>query len=81
MRFRDAYFIERVYNMDITAITQLISTLGFPVACVCYLFYAQAKEREEHAKEAKAWTDALHNNTLAIQHLTDVIGGLAHDKQ
>ena len=65
--------------MDITGITQLISTLGFPIACVCYLFYANQKEREEHAAESKAWTDALHNNTLAIQHLTDVIGGLAHD--
>lgn len=65
--------------MDLSGIIQFISTLGFPVACVCYLFYSQAKEREEHAKEAKAWTEALHNNTLAIQHLTDVIGGIAHD--
>lgn len=64
--------------MDPKSIMDFITTLGFPIACVCYLFYAQAKEREEHAKEAKAWTEALHNNTLAIQHLTDVIGGL-HD--
>ena len=60
--------------MDIMpAITTFIQTLGFPIACVCYLFYAQAKEREAHTAESKAWVEALHNNTLAIQELTDVI--------
>ena len=59
--------------MDISGITTFIQTLGFPIACVCYLFYSQAKEREAHESEAKAGTDALHNNTLAIQHLTDII--------
>lgn len=59
--------------MDIAGITQLISQLGFPIACVIYLFWAQQKEREAHATESKAWTEALHNNTLAIQKLTDYI--------
>lgn len=59
--------------MDISGITQLITQLGFPIACVIYLFYAQAKERDAHAAESKAWTDALHNNTLAIQKLTDYL--------
>lgn len=60
--------------MDIMpAITTFIQTLGFPIACVCYLFYSQAKEREAHAAESKAWVEAIHNNTLAIQQLTDVI--------
>lgn len=57
----------------IKTITDFIQQLGFPIACVCYLFYSQAKEREAHAEESKAWTDALHNNTLAIQKLTDII--------
>ncbi len=59
--------------MDISAITTFISTLGFPVACVCYLFYALAKERESHETETKALTEALHNNTIAITQLTDWI--------
>ncbi len=54
-------------------LTEFIQQLGFPIACVCYLFYSQSKEREAHEKESKAWTDALHNNTLAIQKLTDII--------
>lgn len=57
----------------IKTITDFIQQLGFPIACVCYLFYSQSKEREAHAAESKAWTDALHNNTLAIQKLTDII--------
>lgn len=60
--------------MDIiNAIISFIQSLGFPIACVCYLLYAQAKEREAHAAESKAWVEALHHNTLAIQQLTDVI--------
>ena len=57
----------------IKTVTDFIQQLGFPIACVCYLFYSQSKEREAHEAESKAWTDALHNNTLAIQKLTDII--------
>lgn len=59
--------------MDIQAITTFISSVGFPIACVCYLFMAQSKEREAHEQEAKAWTDAIHNNTIAITQLTEYI--------
>lgn len=59
--------------MDVSGLTTMISTLGFPIACVIYLFYAQAKERETHAEESKAWTEALHNNTLAITKLSDML--------
>ena len=59
--------------MDIQAITTAISTLGFPIFCVIYLLQSQTKERELHAQEAKAWTEALHNNTIALTQLTDFI--------
>ena len=59
--------------MDISGITTFIQTLGFPIAFLGYLFYAQSKEREAHDSEAKAWTEALHNNTLAITKLSDII--------
>lgn len=73
MIFLDRYFIIGGDIMDLSGLITFIQTLGFPIACVCYLFYSTAKEREAHAAESKAWTDALHNNTLAIQHLTDII--------
>lgn len=59
--------------MDPNAITTFIQTLGFPIACVCYLFYSQAKEREQHALESRNWSEALHNNTIALTQLTDFI--------
>lgn len=59
--------------MDIQAITTFISTVGFPIACVCYLFMSQSKEREAHEQEARAWTEAIHNNTIAITELTAYI--------
>lgn len=65
--------------MDINAIMQFIQNFGFPTACVCYLFYSHAKEREAHKDEAKSWTEALHNNTLAITQLTDFIKERIHD--
>lgn len=50
-------------------VVQLISNVGFPIACVCYLFYSQQKEREAHAIESKAWVDALDRNTQVMERL------------
>lgn len=65
--------------MDIVTI---ISSLGFPIAaciaCGWYVKYQtdnyreEVKEmRKEHAEEISKVTEALTNNTLAIQKLTD----------
>ena len=32
--------------MDITAITQLVTTVGFPIACCCVMFYQNGKLQE-----------------------------------
>lgn len=66
-------------------IVQIISTLGFPIAmCVgaCifikYQFDANNKNvedmRKEHKEEVKSMTEALNNNTLALQRLIDKLG-------
>ena len=51
--------------MDAAMIQQLIGTLGFPIACVCAMFYMWNKEREDHKTEMQNMTDALNNNTQA----------------
>lgn len=66
--------------MDIQVITTFIQTVGFPIACVCYLLYAQSKDREQHAIESKQWTDALTNNTIALTELTAFIKEHCNDK-
>ena len=69
-----------------TSVVQIISTLGFPIAmcigaCVFikYQFDANNKNveemRKEHKEEVKSMTEALNNNTLALQRLIDKLGG------
>ena len=59
----------RIMNEVVQLVTTLISNVGFPIACVCYLFYSQQKEREAHAIESKAWVDALDRNTQVMERL------------
>ena len=66
-------------------ITQLVSTLGFPIAmCIgaCffikYLFDTFTKQQEEmrkeHKEEVMKLQASLDNNTLALQKLIDKLG-------
>ena len=68
--------------MDANAIIQMVGSLGFPiVACIAMGWYVkyqtdqnnkEVKEmRDEHRKEIEKVTEALNNNTLAIQKLSD----------
>lgn len=64
--------------MDIGVITQLIGTLGFPIACVIAMFFFWNKEREDHKTEMQKMTEALNNNTLALIKIESII---EHGKQ
>ena len=66
--------------MDITAVTGVIQNLGFPIACVIAMFYMLNKEREDHKAESDKWTEAIHNNTIAMTKLTDYIQNQGRDK-
>ena len=59
--------------MDMGAVTSLIGTLGFPIACVIAMFYYWNKEREDHKEEMAQVTQALNNNTIALTRLEDVL--------
>lgn len=59
--------------MDMGAFTQLIGTLGFPIACVCAMFFMWNKEREDHKAEMQKMTEALNNNTLALVKIESVL--------
>lgn len=73
--------------MDIlNTISELITTVGFPIVCflMCgwYVKYREDKNDEKldkinslHDEESKRMIDALNNNTLAIQKLTDKLEG------
>ena len=55
--------------MDIQAITTLIGSLGFPIAACIACFSMLNKEREEHKQEMAKVTEAINNNTLALEAL------------
>lgn len=58
----------------VTTISQLVSNLGFPIACVCVMFWQQNEERKKHAEESEKWVEALNRNTVAIEQLCEKIG-------
>lgn len=59
--------------MDVATITQLIGSLGFPVACAIAMFWIWNKEREDHKMEMQKMTEALNNNTLALIKIETVL--------
>lgn len=54
-------------------IIEFIRTLGFPMACVVILFLFWNKEITTHKEETQKSIEALNNNTLAIQKLSDMM--------
>ena len=61
--------------MDVQAIITAISTVGFPIVMCGALFWYMINQRDAHKEEINKMTDALNNNTLAIQKLLDKLGG------
>lgn len=72
--------------MDLNGVSDVISTVGFPIVCflMCgwYVKYREDKNDEkfdklntQHDDESRRMIDALNNNTIALQKLTDKLGG------
>lgn len=55
--------------MDLQTITSLIGSLGFPIAACIAMFWTLNKEREERMEEMKKFTEAINNNTMALESL------------
>lgn len=68
--------------MNTNEIIQLISTIGFPIVmCIALAWYVKYSNDQnnqridemttKHQEEIKTVTEALNNNTLALQKLCD----------
>lgn len=55
--------------MDFSAVSQLISSVGFPIAACVALFWQMNKESTQHKEEMDALKESLNQNTLAISKL------------
>ena len=71
--------------MNINDVLTAVTTVGFPIVCcgamMYYVKYTTDKHREEietlntqHKDEMKEETNAINNNTLALQKLCDKMG-------
>lgn len=59
--------------MDGQTIITAISTVGFPIVMCLILLYMMNTQSEQHKEEMDKINEALNNNTLAVQHLTDML--------
>lgn len=55
--------------MDFSAVSQLISSVGFPIAACVALFWQMNRESTQHKDEMDALKESLNQNTLAITKL------------
>jgi hypothetical protein len=65
--------------MDTNVVVQLISSLGFPIACCIAMFWQNNKLNENHKEETSKLNEAINNNTLALNRLIDKLGGTSDD--
>lgn len=61
--------------MDVTMVTQLIGSLGFPIVCCGALFWYLVNEKEAHKKEMEELRKSVDANTIAINSLCQKLGG------
>ena len=55
--------------MDFSAVSQLITSVGFPIAACVALFWQMNRESTQHKEEMDALKESLNQNTLAITKL------------
>ena len=59
--------------MTFADILTLLGSYAFPIVMCIAFFWKMDKDQQAHKEEMDKMTDALHNNTLAIQHLADTV--------
>lgn len=60
--------------MDVTVLTQLVGSLGFPIVACFYLFYLHTKSEERHKEEVERLAESVDNNTKALNKLIERLG-------
>lgn len=60
--------------MEINEVITAVTTVGFPIVAYGALFWYILTKDKAHADETKAMTEAINNNTIALQKLLDEFG-------
>lgn len=67
--------------MDISAIAQLISTIGFPIAMCIYLLTYIKSFDEKYCEKLDAMAKAIENNTLVITKFMSTLDRLENERE
>ena len=59
--------------MDLSQITPIISSLGFPIAACIALFYYLNKERESHKDEIDSLKNCINENNTVLTGLKTLL--------
>lgn len=60
-------------DMETDALVTIISTVGFPIAACCALFYYMNKQSENHKSEMAGLEKSLNENTTILMQLKEVM--------
>lgn len=71
---RETFFVKGGGYVEwVQEISTLVSNVGFPIACVCILFWFQWQERKTHREETERFAEAIENNTVVMQEVKTLI--------
>ena len=58
----------------VTTVVNIVSNVGFPIACVAVMFYQMEQERKSHKEESDKWIEAINNNTKVMEKVLEKVG-------
>ena len=59
-----------------TEIVQAVSTVGFPIACCCFLLWQNSKQDQYHREQMEKLRGTIEENTRMIEKLAEMIKGM-----
>lgn len=59
----------------VEVVTNIVSNVGFPIACVFMMFWEMEQERKAHKEESETWVEALNRNTVVMEKILERLGG------
>ena len=66
--------------MDIEVITQIVTSVGFPIVACGGLFWYINKVTDSHKEEVNAMMNSLNQNTLVLTELKELISAMSRGK-
>lgn len=58
-------------------IIQAVSTVGFPIACCCFLLWQNSKQDQYNREQQQKLRETIDNNTRSIEGLSAIVQELA----